>query len=270
MIKICITVRNRLAVTKKCIESIHKHTTQPFQIYVYDNLTSHRFKDHIDYYTKQFRHNIISKFIINSDSSTYNCFSKVCAFNEFGFDHEQDPDKDGIDFLVLLDNDMILTPAWNEKAFAVINGLSNHENIHIVTQCPGGVSDRKESITVNGIKCDVGVHGGSGFWILKPTFFREIGYLDCNLVKGLNKKHDQNYWRKIEKVTNGKKYALAIHHIMALHTGPVYSGSVCNILTKDKMDFKNIRLEEEDKNIENMDFDTFYNEIKDNERCQNW
>jgi len=270
MIKICVTVRNRLEITKKCIEAISKHTEQPFQIHLYDNLTSHHLKDHVDYYLKMFRYDIITKFVMNSAASTFDCFSKVCAFNEFGRDHEQDPDKYNIDLLVLLDNDMIVTPGWDAAAVSVIKELDKHKNIHIVTQCPGGVSDRKETIKVGNFDCDVGVHGGSGLWILKPTFFRDIGFLDCSLVQGINKKHDQNYWRQIEKVTHGKKYSLAIHHIMALHTGSIYSGSVCNVLTKDKLDLKNIRFEEENKKIKDMTFYDFYNEIKDNPRCQNW
>jgi hypothetical protein len=46
MIKIFISVRNRLAITKKCIESLILHSEIPHRIYVYDNATNYRLEDH--------------------------------------------------------------------------------------------------------------------------------------------------------------------------------------------------------------------------------
>ena len=92
----------------------------------------------------------------------------------------------------------------------------------------------------------------------------------AELVKGINKKHDQNYWMKIAKKTNGRPYSIAIHIILALHTGPIISGSVCNMLTKNKDELKDIRFVDENKRIGDMKLSELYNEIKDNSRCQNW
>lgn len=272
MIKILVTVRNRLAITKKCIESIKLNTTSSFQLFVYDNLSSYRFRQHIDYYVRMFQQGIITKFVINSKQSTFDCFSKVCSFNEFGFDHEQDPNKDDVDFLLLLDNDMILTPGWDKYALKAINHVKeNMSNIHIITQFPGGVTDRNvdELELIDNMKCQIGTNGGSGFWILRPTFFRDIGFLDCSLVQGLTKKHDQNYWEKISHKVRGKKFSLTIPKIMSLHTGSI-TGSICNQLTKEPGNTDNIRFVDKDQEIDNMSFIDFYNQIKDRKDCQIW
>ena len=50
MIKIFISVRNRLAITKKCIYALKEHSTIKHQIYVYDNETNYRLKEHFDYF----------------------------------------------------------------------------------------------------------------------------------------------------------------------------------------------------------------------------
>jgi len=49
MIKICLTVRNRLALTKKCLLSLKKHSVVPHQIYVYDNLTNYKLDEHFEF-----------------------------------------------------------------------------------------------------------------------------------------------------------------------------------------------------------------------------
>ena len=50
MVKIFMSVRNRLGITKKCIEALKKHSKLPHQIYVYDNETNYRLRDHFDYF----------------------------------------------------------------------------------------------------------------------------------------------------------------------------------------------------------------------------
>ena len=273
MIKICITVRNRLAITKKCIESLERFTCSEKSIHIYDNLTNYRFDEHLEYYMQLYTEGIIDKFVINSEQSTYNCFSKAVCFNEFGFNHIQDPGRDKTNFLVLLDNDMLVCPAWDIYVRAIMEYISDKkqfDDIRIITQNPGGVTDRKQSFKVFDMGFEIGVHGGSGFWCLRPNFFDDIGFLDLNLVKGINKKHDQNYWDKIAKKTKGRPYSLAINKKLALHTGPLLSGSVCDILTKHNNDQQQIKFEELDKQIENISFEDFYKQIKDEPRCLNW
>ena len=54
MIKIFLTVRNRLAITKKCIQAIHKHSTMPYQLYVYNNQTNYKLDEHFEYFYELF------------------------------------------------------------------------------------------------------------------------------------------------------------------------------------------------------------------------
>jgi len=273
MIKVCITVRNRLAITKKCIESLLKFSVYPLSIHIYDNLTNYRFNEHLEYYMNLYTDCLIDKFVINSQQSTFSCFSKAVAFNDFGFNHNQDPDKDKVQFLLLIDNDMLVKPQWDVYVNIIMQRIKDDpqfQNIHIVTQEPGGVTDKKRSIEINGIKCWFGTHGGSGFWCLRPTFFDDIGFLDLKLVQGINKKHDQNYWKKIGHKIRGNEYSLSIEKPLALHTGPLFSGSVCNELTKNGKDHDGIKFENLDKSLEEISFMDFYEKIKDEPRCINW
>ena len=48
MIKIFLTVRNRLAITAKCITALHKFSELEHQIYVYDNNTTHMLDEHFN------------------------------------------------------------------------------------------------------------------------------------------------------------------------------------------------------------------------------
>jgi hypothetical protein len=84
MIKICITVRNRLAITKKCLEAIKRHSILSHQIYVYDNNTDYLLNEHFKYFQKLYKKREISQITFTTIESTFNAFSKAVAFNIFG------------------------------------------------------------------------------------------------------------------------------------------------------------------------------------------
>ena len=83
MIKIFLTVRNRLAITKKCIKAIQKHSTMPYQLYVYDNQTNHRLKEHFEYFADLYEKGLVSQVTFNTNASTFNAFSKAASNNMF-------------------------------------------------------------------------------------------------------------------------------------------------------------------------------------------
>ena len=55
MIKIMITVKNRLSITKKCVESIERNAVEPYQLYIYENSTNYRLDEHFDYWRKLYK-----------------------------------------------------------------------------------------------------------------------------------------------------------------------------------------------------------------------
>jgi hypothetical protein len=207
--------------------------------------------------------------------STFNAFSKVVSLNQFGYNHQMDPARKKYDFLLFLDNDMIVTPDWDlylQEAWLKLK-KENHSNIKVVTQYPGGL---KHATPVNYKirKCHVysGKLGGSGFWAVGPDFFQQVGFLDVGSFVGRNKKHDQMYWSKLNRASNNQNYILAIQAKMAIHAGGI-AGSVCNGLTRNRdirKGLEKVKFKEVDNKIDLLTFDEFYNGIKDKNKLYKW
>lgn len=277
MYKIFVTVRNRLSCTTKFITALRKHSVLPYQLYVYDNCTNHKIKEHFMYFSLLYEKGYISQYTVNTKESTFNAFSKAAAFNQFLLNHEQDPNKDNYDFLVCLDNDIIVTPGWDKIIRDAWLDVKKHKmnNIKIISQLPGGIKSKtilNEKIAgISGNK--VGKLGGSGFWTFLPTFGRDVGYLDMKSLIGHDKKHDQFYWTKLEQSTNGKDYIIGLNHNLCIHVGSI-AGSLCNTLTRHKSSKEKnldemIKFEESDNKIDSLSFDEFYSIIKNNKKMIN-
>jgi hypothetical protein len=273
MIKILLTVRNRLAMTEKCIEALKRHSTIPHQIYVYDNSTTYLLEEHFDFFSNLYKTGAIAQVTFTSDASTFNAFSKAVASNMFGLQHEQDPNKDSCSFLLFLDNDIMVTPKWDEKlriSWKYVN-KNNLNNIKVVGQLPGGIKDRKEEVDFGEIKGRLGRLGGSALWSVRPNFFREVGFLPIKNLVGLHKQHDQMYWRLLEKCSGGKPYIMGINQKLGIHCGK-FAGSVCNRLTRMNRDPKKlslIKFEESEENIRGLTFEQFYNQVVDDKALIN-
>ena len=154
MIKIFLTVRNRLAITKKCIKAIQKHSTLPYQLYVYNNQTNHRIKEHFDYFSSLYSNDLVSQVTFNTNASTFNAFSKAAANNMFALLHQQDPQKKKYKFLLMLDNDIIVTPEWDQtlaSAWKYVN-KNNLNDIKVIGQSPGGVKQKTKVINIYHLK----------------------------------------------------------------------------------------------------------------------
>ncbi len=270
MYKIMITVRNRLAITKKCIKAIRLHSKLPHQIYIYDNLTNYKLKDHFDYYHELMTKGHIAQVTMNTATSTFRAFSKAAACNEFGALHEQDPNKDNIMFLVFLDNDIIVTPGWDKALRAAWKEVKNHKhtNVKVIGQRPGGIKNgQKLPHKIAGVDAVIGKLGGSALWCVRNDFFRDVGYLNLKELVNHNKRHDQLYWRKLAQSTNGQRYILGLAKKLGIHCGRV-AGSVCNVLSR-KANKGNIQFKVQDDNINSMNFDTFYKKICDRKELHN-
>jgi len=280
MYKIFLSVRNRLAITTKCITSIRKYSELPHQIYVFDNSTNYKIQEHFMYFSLLYERGFITQYTVNSNESTFNAFSKAVSCNQFGLHHEQDPDKDKFDFLLILDNDIIIVQqGWDRILKNAWDDVNKHHMNHIkvIGQLPGGISSRKDCLVkIAGFNAQIGIHGGSGFWSVRPNFFRDVGYLDLKPLVGHDKKHDQNYWKKMEQVNNKKEYILGLDTKLVIHTGGL-AGSICNTLTKNRSPYLKkpvndlIKFEESDKEIDSLTFNDFYNKIiNNNDMINNW
>lgn len=276
MIKIFVTVRNRLAITKKCFEALRLHTKTPFQLYVFNNQTSYLVEEHFHYFNKLFRKGLITQVVFNTNDSTFNAFSKAAACNMFGLWHEQDPLKDNYDFLLILDNDMIVCPEWDTKVKAAWKHVAKNKmnHIKIIGQLPGGIKSTEGKTIINdSLHGAPGRLGGSGFWAVKSNFFSDVGYLDLKQLVGHNKRHDQLYWTKLGKSTNGQAYILGLKSQLAFHCGGSIAGSVCNKLTSNRNNPNKEQLicfEESEEKISNMSFEEFYKMISSDPAMRAW
>ena len=183
MYKIFLSCRNRLAITTKCITAIRKFSEIPHQIYVYDNLSNYKVDEHFMYWNLLYQKGIVHQITFNTKESTFNAFSKAVACNQFGSLHEMDPNKDNVDFLVFLDNDCIFVQqGWDNIIKEAWSDVKKYklENIKIIGQLPNGIISKNTlEQKISGFTAKTGQHGGSGFWCVKPDFFR----IDNNFSK---------------------------------------------------------------------------------------
>jgi len=275
MIKIFLTVRNRLAITRKAITALKQHSKLGHQIYVYDNLTNYKVQEHFEYFYKLYRKGAITQVTFNTQGSTFNAFSKAVACNQFGHLHEDDPQKDNCDFLLFLDNDIIVTDGWDQVVRDAWRDVKARKmnNVKAISQFPAGIRHGTDcDKPFAGKKAVTGKLGGSGFWAVRPDFFRDVGFLDLRQFVGHNKRHDQVYWTLMSKASGGKNYIMGLKHLLGVHCGGI-AGSVCNVLTRNKKHGKKedlIKFEKEDENIDAMDFTEFYKHVTEKVGNKNW
>jgi len=269
MIKIFISVRNRLEITKKCLEGLRRHSTIPHQIYVYDNSTNYMVAKHFAYFCEQYIAGKIAQITFTTKDSTFNAFSKASAFNFFGRQHEEDPIKHKYDFLVCLDNDIIVAPEWDKNLKLAWNYVKENKMKHIkvIGQLPGGIKQISDNIKINGVDAKVGHLGGSGLWSMRNNFFSDVGTLALGPLVKQDKKHDQHYWKLMQQKNENKPYIMGIGVKLGVHCGKM-AGSVCNKLTSHKNDPKReklIQFVEAEKNIESFTFKDFYEKVSNDQ-----
>lgn len=275
MIKIFMSVRNRLAITQKVIESIKRHTVGKYQLYVYNNHSTYLVDEHFQYFCDLYKKKEITQISFTTDTSTFAAFSKASTCNFFGLQHQQDPNKDSYEYLVIMDNDIFLLPGWDQRAKAAWNFIKNKgpkwNHIKVVGQLPGGIKQKqKVQDKISGVEAAcVGMLGGSGLWVVRTNFFEDVGFLKLSRLVGHVKMHDQLYWSKLQAVSKGKPYIMGIKPKLGYHCGAI-AGSVCNRLQKNRGKPQKhiealIKFEGSNNIITELDFDTFYRKIANDE-----
>lgn len=242
-------------------------------MYVFDNLTNYRVQDHFTYFGNLYEKGLVTQVTFNTFDSTFGAFSKASSCNQFGLNHEMDPNKNDFDFLLFIDNDMIVCPGFDELLLNSWTDVHKFglKNVKIITQMPGGIMDKRLfEYQLGGKDCVIGRYGGSGFWSVKPNFFEDVGFLKLQKLVGLNKKHDQEYWRLLSKF--GNEYVVGLNAKMTMHMGSV-AGSVCNSLSRmgnTKEALEKIKFEHVDDNLDKLTFDEFYSSICSKDELYRW
>jgi hypothetical protein len=251
-----------------CLLALLKHSALEHQIYVYDNLSDIKTEQHFAFWHKLYEKGLIKQITFTTKESTFDCFSKVVASNLFAYQHSQDPNRDKCDFLVLLDNDVIVTQGWDSLLSSAWKDVSRNslKGVKVISQLPGGIAERKEiPQKIAGVRCDIGKLGGSGLWSVRSDFFEKIGLLQVRNFLGMAKKYDQTYWYLLDRVTSGKPYILGLAHKLGIHCGSL-TYSTCNLLTKKKYQMSLLEAEEKtDKYLEGLSFEEFYDAVSSDE-----
>lgn len=266
MVKIFMSVRNRLAMTKKAIEAIERHSELPYHLYVYNNQTSYKVEEHWKYFRKLYEEGRVKQVTFNTDESTFNAFSKASSFSAFGMQHELDPNRDKFDFLLCLDNDILAMPKFDLRLKVAWDYVKKHKlkHIKVISSLPGGIKNRTDiyDIIPGKLRGKVGRLGGSGAWSMRTNFFTDVGFLSIPQLVGIHKQHDQQYWRLMQKASGNKPYIMGLRPKLFLHVG-AKAGSVCNRLTRnshspEKIKLDRIKFEEQEEKIDSISFDEFY------------
>lgn len=272
---VCLPSRDRLILTKKCIESIYYNSTifKSTNIYVFDNI-SQIDKTRRDLFGNMLEEKIIKYYSYDTFESTTNCFPKAIIFQKFIFAMEQKmaiinkirSHKKYIirkDYFMLSDNDMIYGPKYDEYFISALNEIEpKYPTIHFLVKYPGGipttVKDRminltlynrynvRESFNVN-LACS---GGGSGHWIMSYRMLQMLKWSPNDYFNTYKhfKRQDTTTWMMIRNKYNNTfnnnyakvNYVAGIvppqnNNPLVIHMGGVL-GSMCNAL-----EFNNIR-----------------------------
>jgi hypothetical protein len=265
MIRIMMSTRERPYYTLKCIEALEMFTKSPFEIFLFDDRSQEKLSRRYELYSKLVKQNRIAYLGILPPKSqvSHNVFGKAWAWNLFGFlsTYRQNTFSESMryfDWLMLIDNDILVRKqGWDEDMIHTWSLIDQHselsKTVKVVTQAPGGIMGEKlEMELAEGWKVRVGCYGGSGFWLLKPNYFMDIGLLPLEYLIGQNKKHDQLSWAVHEQRTQSQRYIVGVWKPLALHVG--HDHSVCNYLTTGQNAIRK-RYEKEDQAFENMTVD---------------
>lgn len=279
MIKIFLSVRNRLSMTKKCIEALERHTELPYHLYVYNNQTNYRVEEHWSYFNQLYSTGRVTQVTFNTNESTFHAFSKASTWNMFGMQHEMDPKRNKFEFLICLDNDVLVLKKWDLRLRTAWEYVKKHKlkNIKIIGSLPGGIKNRVKTVDIVPDKLlgRIGRLGGSGFWSVRSNYFSDVGFLPIKQLVGHDKKHDQLTWQMCQRATGGQPYIMGLKPKLAIHVGR-RAGSVCNRLTRNrrmgqKEKLELIKFPGNESKIDSISFEDFYNEcINDPRIVREW
>jgi len=278
----------------KTIDSIWQNTTKfqskDINIYVFDN-KSDLSQERCEMFYDLLRHDKIKHYSYDSNVSTYNCFGKAVVFQRWvkmmitehemyrtispGLSHYKT-------FYLLVDNDMLLGPRWDEYFISAAERIESLEpDVHMLLKGPGGVPIQcKEKQPIHRMKniyddtlfsVQMGIGGGgSGFWFMTYNMLNKVLWKDMDLKYTFNvdKRHDSTTWRLIFDKYGVCRYNAAINppdedNPLVLHLGGRI-GSICNKLVKHeyKGQIKEQLLISEEKEISNLSVNELWAKYK--------
>jgi len=269
--------------TKKCLEALEKFTKSDWEVFLFDDRSSKKLEERYSEYGKlvqRYRERIAHIEIFPPYTrATHNTFGKAVAWTHFGYmstygsmGNRFSEEKQYFDYLVLIDNDILVRKeGWDLQLIETWKLIDQHKDyqntVLLTTQAPGGIMSpfgqggEKVDIEIEGKKIRIGPCGGSGFWMVKPDYFKRVGLLPLKYLEGKDKGHDILSWQIHQKMTNSLYTAVGLWDQLSLHIG--HNRSICNYLTygkdKRKAPGDSVRadkimklIREEEENFKNM------------------
>lgn len=244
ILNVCLTCRDRNILTQKTIESIHENTKlfDKIKIYCFDNY-SELDSERIEIFSNLLKDKKIHYYSYDTAESTNNHFPKAVIFNRW-IDMVELESKlnDEETYYLLIDNDMILCPNWDEY---FLSSVKLDLGVFFFVPYPSGIRGvmtpsgvkKREIITVKSMfnkeyKIITSQKGGSsGMWFMSKEQLNKLKWNKENFdeTKDSFKKHDVTTWKKLRKeYGENYKYVAAIQTIspLVLHLGDAF-GSIC-------------------------------------------
>lgn len=295
-LSVCIPCRDRTILTQKCIDSIwiNSNSFNKIDIYIFDNLSEVTY-DRIELFHRMLDNRKICYYSYDTITSTHECFGKASIFLRWCMMMEVDHKlRDYVDneensyeqYFLLLDNDFVLCPKWDEYFISASKTMFNKEKfLHYLVPYPGGIPDKyrgpeKAVYTVENcfnnlekFKVKMASGGGSsGFWF---TNFRNLMRLKWNIetlgkVYHLSKRQDTETWNLIRKRCGEVEYVGAIKAKndipLALHLGKGYS--ICNRLHENTYEDNRGRVQQFDNIFKDLTVSEIIEQYWEN--CRWW
>jgi len=123
MISLVILTCNQLAFTKKCIASIYKHTSEPFELIVVDNGSTDGTIPYLEALSKKRENKVAIKIIQNEKNLGFAAGNNQGIAASVG------------DYILLMNNDIVVTPGWLDRlircaekdpSIGIVGPLSNY------------------------------------------------------------------------------------------------------------------------------------------------
>lgn len=297
-LSVLIPTRERLNLTIKCIESIHRNSLQFENIYIYlcDNYSKFS-QERYNAISRLIEDKLISYYSYDTEVSTLNVFPKIIIHERWNhmmhlyelMQQRFNPQDEN--YYMLCDNDMLFGPGWDEYFITASKYIDeNLSKVHFIVKWPGGIwrgklNDKPDPRTkkytlrnkfghqfFNLYTADFG--GSSGIWFMSPKMIKKFRWNSASIAKahGRFKTHDTGAWRQIKKSHGNIHYVAAVapankENPLILHLGDVIGGSICNKLEKHKRD-DIPGVSAKDNLIADMSVDELFNQYKN--QCYMW
>ena len=264
MIKVFLSVRNRLGLTKQCLEALRRYTKAPLEIYVFDNLTEPRLlAEHAAFFADKILRGEIAQYVINTAASTHGSFSLCAAATQFADQYARDA-RGTCKMILQLDNDVIVEGGWDSSVRLIWDAVKKAGIDTVQYVSPFVWGSHKTDVMVGEVPVCVGLMGGSAFMAMQPDFYSTIGMPEPRLLRGKCKGYDRWLgWHIEAKIP--ESYAATADLPLATHCGPLVA-SICNRLHNGEEAYSP-EIEEHDRAIGEMSFEDFREMVAGSREC---